>query len=102
HPSRVPVLQRFFKTGPGDYAEGDVFIGVTVPELRRLCRECRDATASEILELLASSVHEERLLALLLLVAAFTRGADPEKRQIYRLYLANTRYINNWDLVDSS
>ena len=101
-PSRVPVLQRFFKTGPGEYAEGDVFVGVTVPELRRLCRECRDATASEILELLASSIHEERLLALLLLVAAFTRGADPEKRQIYRLYLANTRYINNWDLVDSS
>jgi 3-methyladenine DNA glycosylase AlkD len=100
--ARVAPLQRFFKTGPGDYAEGDVFIGVTVPDLRAICRECRDAGIPVMLDLLASPVHEERLLALLLLVEAFKRGTDPMKREIYRLYLANTQFINNWDLVDSS
>lgn len=100
--SRVPILQRFFKTGPGQYAEGDVFIGVTVPDLRAVCRACRDAELTEVLALLASAVHEERLLALLLLVEAFKRGTDPEKGEIYRRYLANTKFINNWDLVDSS
>jgi 3-methyladenine DNA glycosylase AlkD len=100
--ARVPTLQRFFKTGPGEYAEGDVFIGVTVPDLRAVCRECRDAGIPVMLDLLASPVHEERLLALLLLVEAFKRGTDTTKREIYRLYLANTQFINNWDLVDSS
>ena len=100
--SRVPGLQRFFKTGPGEYAEGDVFIGVTVPDLRRVCRECRGATIPDVLVLLGSAVHEERLLALLLLVETFRRGTDETKRGIYRLYLANTKFINNWDLVDSS
>jgi 3-methyladenine DNA glycosylase AlkD len=100
--SRVPGLQRFFKTGPGEYAEGDLFIGVTVPDLRQVCRECRDAAIPDILALLGSAVHEERLLALLLLVETFRRGTDETKREIYRLYLANTRFINNWDLVDSS
>jgi len=100
--SRVAGLQRFFKTGPGEYAEGDVFIGVTVPDLRQVCRECRDAAIPDILFLLGSAVHEERLLALLLLVEAFRRGTDQAKREIYRLYLANTKFVNNWDLVDSS
>ncbi len=101
-PARVPILQRFFKTGPGEYGEGDVFAGITVPDLRAVCRECRAAAIPEILELLASPVHEERLLALMLLVEAFKRGTDARKRDIYRLYLANTKFINNWDLVDSS
>ena len=100
--SRGPVLQRFFKTGPGEYAEGDVFIGVTVPDLRRVCRECRGATIPNALVLLGSAVHEERLLALLLLLETFRCGSDVSKREIYRLYLANTKFINNWDLVDSS
>jgi 3-methyladenine DNA glycosylase AlkD len=100
--ARVPVLQRFFKTGPGEYAEGDLFIGVTVPDLRAVCREWRDAGLPEILELLASPVHEERLLALMMMVETFKRGTDPEKRDIYRLYLSSTKFVNNWDLVDSS
>ena len=100
--TRVPALQRFFQTGPGQYAEGDIFIGVTVPHLRQICRECRNAGLADSLALLGSAVHEERLLALLLLVEAFKRGEDQRKREIYRLYLANTRFINNWDLVDSS
>jgi 3-methyladenine DNA glycosylase AlkD len=100
--ARGRTLQRFFKTGAGEYAEGDIFIGVTVPDLRALCREYRDAGIPVMLDLLASPVHEERLLALMLLVEAFKRGTDAARRDIYRLYLANTRFINNWDLVDSS
>jgi 3-methyladenine DNA glycosylase AlkD len=100
--SRVPILQSFFKTGPGQYAEGDVFVGVTVPQLRQVCLQCRDAALDDIKALLQSSVHEERLLALLLLVDRFTRGTEAEQRAIYRFYLAHTRHINNWDLVDSS
>jgi 3-methyladenine DNA glycosylase AlkD len=101
-PARVPVLQSFFKTGPGQYAAGDVFIGVTVPDLRTVCRECRGATLAEIEPLLRSEIHEERLLALLLLVDAFKTGADDQRGAIYRFYLANTAFINSWDLVDSS
>jgi 3-methyladenine DNA glycosylase AlkD len=101
-PSRLPILQSFFKTGPGEYGEGDVFIGVTVPELRRTCRDCADATPEEITGLLQSRVHEERSLALLLLVQAFQRADAAGRRAIYEQYLASTAYINNWDLVDSS
>ena len=101
-PARVPLLRRFFKTGPGEYAEGDEFIGVTLPQLRSLCRECRDAPLDEIELLLRSPIHEARLLALLLLVDAFNAGGEAEQRAIYRLYLSRTEYINNWDLVDTS
>jgi 3-methyladenine DNA glycosylase AlkD len=99
---RIPALQRFFKTAPGDYAHGDVFIGVTVPHVRALCRSSGNVDIREVRRLLRSPVHEERLLALLLLVDAFRRGSDGERREIYDLYLASTRFINNWDLVDVS
>ena len=106
-PSRVPILQRFFRTGKGEYAEGDRFIGVTVPQIRSICRACRGAalSLSEIERLLRSRIHEDRLTALLLLVDAFTiaaKGDDRRQREIYEFYLANTHLINNWDLVDSS
>lgn len=100
--TRVPVLQRFFRTGKGEYAEGDRFIGVTVPLIRAICREHRGASIAECGRLLESPVHEDRLAALLLLVDAFTRGDVEQKREIYEFYLANTHRINNWDLVDSS
>jgi len=101
-PANVAILQRFFKTGPGDYGEGDRFIGVKVPGIRTVCRDCRDVGDSVVLELLRSKVHEERLLALLLLVDKFERGDEPARRKAYETYLANTAFINNWDLVDSS
>jgi 3-methyladenine DNA glycosylase AlkD len=101
-PSRVPTLQRFFRTGKGEYAEGDQFIGVKVPQIRTVCRECRGTTVPEIGRLLMSAVHEDRLAALLLLVDAFERGSEALQREIYDFYLANTARINNWDLVDSS
>ena len=100
--ARIPGLHRFFKTGPGGYAEGDVFLGITVPELRAVCRECGETTLEEITSLLRAGAHEERFLALLLLVAAFKRGTEAEQRAIYRLYRTNTASINNWDLVDAS
>jgi 3-methyladenine DNA glycosylase AlkD len=101
-PTRVPILQSFFKTGKGQYAEGDRFIGIRVPALRALCRECRGAGLKETAPLLRSKIHEERALALLLLVDAFKRGDEIQQRAIYDFYLANTRFINNWDLVDAS
>ena len=101
-PSRVEILQRFFRTGPGEYAEGDVFIGVTVPAVRLLVKRFRDAPLEEVDALLQSPVHEARLLALLLMVQTFRSGDDGLRRRIYRLYLSRTRFINNWDLVDSS
>jgi 3-methyladenine DNA glycosylase AlkD len=101
-PSRVEILQRFFRTRPGEYAEGDVFIGVTVPAVRLLVKRFRDAPLDEVDALLHSSVHEARLLALLLMVEAFRRGDDRLRLRIYRLYLSRIRFINNWDLVDAS
>jgi 3-methyladenine DNA glycosylase AlkD len=101
-PRDAAVLRRFFKTGKGEYGEGDVFIGVRLPELRMLCRDSRGISVSEISQLLRSRLHEERLLALLLLVDAFHRSGVTEQRKIYNLYLASTAFINNWDLVDSS
>lgn len=101
-PSSVAILQRFFKTGPGEYGEGDRFIGVKVPGVRAVCRECRGASLGAIETLLRSPIHEERTLALLMLVDAFKRGDEGERRRIYDLYLANTKFINNWDLVDCS
>ena len=101
-PADGEFLQRFFKTGKGEYAEGDRFLGVRVPDMRAVARAGRGLPVAKVLPLLRSKWHEERLLALLLLVDAHLRAEEPEQRKILRVYLANTRYINNWDLVDSS
>lgn len=101
-PDRVPVLQRFFQTGPGGYGEGDLFLGVRVPAVRRLARELRLTPLAELLELLQSPYHEARLLALLGMVEQFRRGDEQAQVEIYRGYLSHTRWINNWDLVDAS
>jgi len=95
-------LQRFFKTGPGQYGEGDRFLGVRVPVLRRLAREYRTLPADDAVVLLQSRWHEERLLGLLLLIGIYQRGQGAEKQAVYDAYLAHTRHINNWDLVDAS
>jgi 3-methyladenine DNA glycosylase AlkD len=93
---------RFFKTGPGQYAEGDKFIGIKVPTLRTLSREFRAMTHHEIDLLLQSPIHEERHLALMILVLQEGKGDDAQQKAIFDLYLRNTRFINNWDLVDCS
>jgi 3-methyladenine DNA glycosylase AlkD len=96
------VSAGFFKTGKGEYGEGDVFLGVTVPNIRRVARDSREIPRSEISQLLRSRLHEERLLALIILVDKFNRANDHEQEAIYNFYLLNLKYINNWDLVDVS
>ena len=95
-------LQRFFKTGPGQYGEGDVFLGINVPVIRKLAGEFPDVGLGDVAQLLRSEHHEARLLALLFLVRAYAKGCAAERQEIYDLYLATTRHINNWDLVDAS
>ncbi len=101
-PDRATHSVRFFKTGPGQYGEGDKFLGLTVPVMRTLARKYRSLGDDAALELLASPWHEERLVALLLLVDGYKRGDERRRQKIHRAYLANARWINNWDLVDSS
>jgi 3-methyladenine DNA glycosylase AlkD len=101
-PRQAEILQRFFKTGPGQYGEGDIFIGVMVPQTRAVAKAFRTAPLDEIAGLLKSRVHEERLLALMMLVEQYARGNEKTKKAVYASYLRNTRHINNWDLVDLS
>lgn len=101
-PVRAEHSQRFFKTGPGQYGEGDTFIGVTVPQLRTIARAHRTLARADIEKLLYSKIHEERLLALFILVLQFQKGDATEQEAIYRYYMAHTEQVNNWDLVDSS
>lgn len=96
------IALRFFKTGPGEYGEGDEFLGLKVPQVRALVRPCDSLSERDVISLLRSPAHEERLLALLCLVRRFDRGDQPARRHIFDLYLKNTRWINNWDLVDTS
>ena len=101
-PADAKNLAWFFKTGPGDYGEGDRFRGIRVPATRKLVRKARDLPLADVTALLGSPWHEDRLLALLVLVEQY-RGGDATARQaIFDLYLAHTDRINNWDLVDSS
>ena len=101
-PERVEVLPRFFKTGPGQYAEGDVFLGIRVPVLRKLSRELRETPLTELVTLLRSPYNEARLLALFGMVEQYRRGNGEDRGKLYRAYLANIRWVNNWNLVDSS
>lgn len=102
-PEQAAFLQRFFKTGPGEYGEGDRFLGVRVPQVRDLVREFRSAaTVDQALPLLDSPWHEVRLLGLLLMVERFRRGDGAERRAVYDGYLERIDRVNNWDLVDSS
>ena len=102
NPKHAAVSQRFFKTGPGEYGEGDIFIGIRVPVLRKLVRQFKDLPVSEVGILLRSPIHEERLLAILLFVHIFKNGDDGVQKIIYELYLKSTEFIDNWDLVDAS
>ena len=99
-----PVLARhslrFFKTGPGEYGEGDRFLGIKVPDIRKVVKKHRQASLNEVLKLLHSEFHEERLAALLVLVDRYQRGDENTKTAIFRIYLDHTAYINNWDLID--
>src|SRR5512139_829347 len=96
---RAAGASRYFKTGPGEYGEGDVFIGVTVPECRIVAKEFRALPLGEVEKLMMSRVHEERAVALFILVAQFVRSPD---KKIFDLYRKHMAFVNNWDLVDLS
>ena len=101
-PDQAALLQRFFKTGPGEYGAGDVFLGIMVPKVRELVRKYADLPLVQIKRLLRREYHEARLLALLILVRQFERGDEAARKRIFDLYLASTGRVNNWDLVDLS
>ncbi len=99
-PKRAAVLQRFFKTGPGEYAEGDRFLGITLPVMRSTVKSHLTLPLSQAKRLLCSKYHEERMAALLILVSQFKKGDEALRKKIFSLYTSNTGYINNWDLID--
>ena len=101
-PDKGAILQRFFKTGPGQYGEGDIFIGVMVPQSRQVAKKFSQLSLGEIRTLLYSGIHEERLVALLILARRYSASSSREKEEIVKFYLDNIKQVNNWDLVDLS
>jgi 3-methyladenine DNA glycosylase AlkD len=101
-PTIAEHAQRFFKSAQGEYGEGDRFLGIRAPVLRRYAREYRDLPLEQLHLLLYSAYHEERLCALLILVLKYTQASEQDRELVFQYYLSNTDYINNWDLVDSS
>jgi 3-methyladenine DNA glycosylase AlkD len=102
NPEVSRTMKWFFKTGKGEYGEGDVFAGLKVPTQRKLAQEFRDLAFADLKMLLSSPVHEERLISLFILVDRFAKSSEKEKQIIFRFYLKNRKGINNWDLVDLS
>jgi 3-methyladenine DNA glycosylase AlkD len=101
-PARRAVNRRYFKTGKGEYGEGDRFLGLSVPLVRKAGRELRHLPLERVVELIESAWHEERQLGLVILVDRYVRGSSRERDEIHELYLANIARVNNWDLVDGS
>lgn len=103
-PEKAAFLHRFFKTGKGEYGEGDKFIGVIVPDQRKVAKEYfSKITLKELSELLSSEIHEHRLTALLMLISKFEKAKEQTvKDEIVKFYLNHLQFINNWDLVDTS
>jgi 3-methyladenine DNA glycosylase AlkD len=100
NPQKAELLQRFFKTGPGQYGEGDIFLGIMVPVQRSIAKKYKELSLKNIKELLNSDKHEERLIALLILVEQYKKGDEQKKEDIFTFYHLNRKRINNWDLVD--
>ncbi len=102
NPKKAKTHQRFFKTGPGEYGEGDIFIGVTLPDLNLMVKNYRDLHLKELQKLITSDIHEHRLVSLMILKWQYKKGDDDTKSKIVKFYLKNKAGINNWDLVDIS
>ena len=100
NPAKAKIFQRFFKTGKGEYGEGDIFLGLTSPEIKKITQKYNNLKLIQVEKLLASKTHECRVAALRILAHQFKES--PEKEKIVEFYLKNIKYINNWDLVDMS
>ncbi len=99
-PKRAKLMRGYFKTGKGEYGEGDIFIGISVPEQRKIAKQFLDISFKELRELLHSKVHEERLTSLLILVYRFEKADEKGKKVIFNFLIKSRKQINNWDLVD--
>lgn len=99
---KAGILARFFKTGKGEYGEGDIFLGLTVPQQRQIAKKYIHLTLKELQKLLSSKIHEYRLTALFILIAKYKKAGKEEREEIFDFYLKNTAHINNWDLIDLS
>lgn len=102
NPEEAKILSRFFKTGKGEYGEGDIFLGIKVPILRQISKKYQSLSLVKIGDLLESKIHEHRMCALIILTEKYQKSSLEEKTDIFNFYLKNTRNINNWDLVDLS
>jgi 3-methyladenine DNA glycosylase AlkD len=102
NPEKAKNLQRFFKTGKGQYGEGDIFLGIIVPLQRKTADKFKDFDLKQLRETIKSKYHEARLTSLIILTEKFKKAEEKEKKEIVDFYLKNTKYINNWDLVDLS
>ena len=100
NPEKATILQKFFKTGKGEYGEGDIFLGVTVLEQRKIAKRYVDLDLKDIKELLSNKVHEYRLTGFLILIYKFEKADEKEKKGIVDFYLKNIKSANNWDLID--
>lgn len=101
-PGAAAALQKFFKTGPGEYADGDIFLGIRVPDTRKLAKSCREISLRLVAELLDSRFHEERLLALIIMNHKMGKASAEERKEVYDLYMRSVGRVDNWDLVDAS
>jgi 3-methyladenine DNA glycosylase AlkD len=99
---KAKVLSGFFKSGKGEYGEGDVFLGIKVPDTRMVAKRHGTLSLKEIRRLLGSKVHEHRLAALLILVYQYDKADEEKRKEIYDFYMKNAKRVNNWDLVDLS
>ena len=102
NPQKAKILARFFKTGKGEYGEGDIFLGITVPQQRSIAKNYTYLPLTDLEKLINSPIHEYRLICLLILIEKYKKGSPKEKKNIVAFYLKNTKKINNWDLVDLS
>ncbi len=102
NPEKAKFVARYFKTGKGEYGEGDVFLGITVPEQRKIAKKYPSLSLKDLQKLLDSKIHEERLVSLMILRIKYQKAKEEQKKEIYEFYLRNTKNINNWDLIDDS
>ena len=102
NPEKAEILSRFFKTGKGQYGEGDIFLGITVPEQRKVAKQYPELPLTDLKKLLSNKIHEYRLISSLILIIKYRKADALGKREIFNFYLKNRKNINNWDLVDLS